>query len=81
MKWNTWSYSSLALSLALFSATSATADYMLHTLNLDKPHVTVVERFISYNDCRKRGIRNQTIGQLFGGRVGFYCLLMEDLYG
>ena len=67
--------------LLLVVSGSANADYMLHTLNLDKPHVTVVERFISYNDCRKRGLKNQTIGYLFGGRVGFYCLLMEDLYG
>lgn len=52
---------------------SANADYLLITSNLDTQSSTV-ERFIAYSDCRKRGLRNQDIAGLFGGRAGFVCI-------
>ena len=54
----------------------ARADWSLVTINLDNDMRTV-ERFISYYDCRDRGLKNQSLAGIFGGRAGFYCTLTE----
>lgn len=58
----------------------AQADWSLVTINLDNDMRTV-ERFISYYDCRERGLKNQSLAELFGGRAGFYCILTEAMDG
>lgn len=60
--------------LLLAACTPAVADWSLVTINLDNDMKTV-ERFISYYDCRERGLKNQSLAELFGGRAGFYCQL------
>ena len=81
-----WAGLLLSCSLAGLS-TAASADYWLINLNLDRPAPELeygyqflgTERFISYFDCRDRGLKNQSILSNVGIRLGFMCINDKDM--
>lgn len=82
MKWDTfitlmimiwlWSY-------LMCSSQEVKADYMLQTLTLSDKNTIQAERFISYVDCRKRGLRNLDLLSAVGVKGGFVCIDMMEV--
>lgn len=69
---------------ALFLGTKAQADVWLSTFNLDAPtedgqsyDILAYERFISYVDCRDRGVKNVELMRTVGARGGFVCIVAD----
>ena len=66
------------LSLLWLYSSSVKSDFILVTVNTETGYKSL-ERFIGYIDCRDRGIKNQGLAAMFGGKAGFYCVDMEKL--
>ena len=64
--------------LTTLVSSSAQADYTLVTTDRYSDTQSVEPYFETYEDCRERGLKNQSLVSMFNGRAGFKCINMEE---